>query len=105
MHIKIQNYNRAVSVLNQLFKASEVQNHIRKEAYEVVGKTSTYLRQRKFLGRQKGVRMAPCISRIKCLRKPAGYGLLVCERNELIVEEREIRPTAECLQQQKHGTN
>jgi len=36
MHIKIQNYNRALSILNQLFKASEVQNHIRKEAYEVV---------------------------------------------------------------------
>jgi len=36
MHIKIQNYNRALSILNQLFKASEVQSHIRKEAYEVV---------------------------------------------------------------------
>jgi len=36
MHIKIQNYNRALSILSQLFKASEFQNHIRKEAYEVV---------------------------------------------------------------------
>jgi len=33
MHIKIQNYNRALSILSQLFKASEVENHIRKEAY------------------------------------------------------------------------
>jgi hypothetical protein len=37
MHIKCQNYNRALSILSQLFKASEVQNHIRNEAYEVVG--------------------------------------------------------------------
>ena len=36
MHIKIRNYNRTLSILNRLFKASEVQNHIKKEAYEVV---------------------------------------------------------------------
>jgi len=58
------------------------------------------LTAKKVFGRQKAARVAPCIGRIKCLRKAAGCSLLSCERNELIVEERKIRATAECLQQQ-----
>jgi hypothetical protein len=93
MHIKIQNYKRALSILSQLFKASEVQNHIIKEAYEVV--ETPVLTAAKLLGRQKAAQMAPCISRVKCLRKTDGYSLLDCERNELVREELKIRPTAE----------
>jgi len=56
----------------------------------------------KLWGRQKAARTAPCISRIKCLRKTAGCSILGCERNELITEELKIRPTADCPQQQQH---
>ena len=40
----------------------------------------------KLLGCQKEARMAPCISRVKCLRRTADYSLLGCERNELMVQ-------------------
>jgi len=31
--MKIQNYGRALRIINQVFKASEVQNHTRMKAY------------------------------------------------------------------------
>jgi hypothetical protein len=48
----------------------------------------------KLLGRQKAARKAPCNSRIKYLRKTAGFCVLGCETNELIIDELKIRPTA-----------
>lgn len=33
VQIKIQNYDRALRIINQVLKATEVQNHIRRKAY------------------------------------------------------------------------
>ena len=42
IQIKTQNYDRALRIINQVFKTIEVQNHTRMEAYEVLARSAKF---------------------------------------------------------------
>ena len=94
MQIKIQDYNRALGTINQIFKSTTIQKHTRTKAYKILTRP---------ILKQKEQRFASAEINFFFFRKTADSGLLDHKWNDELTEELKRTPTAEYPQQHRRN--
>lgn len=95
---KIQNYIKALRIVNQVFPVTKVQQHTRLRLYKVLARPVLSYGSEAWTIRCQDERRLTT-AEMRFLRKTAGYSLLDHKRNDAIVEELKVQPVIKYLQE------